>query len=410
MFLAAAPPLDADEQHIVTVRSHPWRLVRPALPLLVLALLPALYDTLDLAAPGLRLAAGLPYLVWCTIIALALYLLKWLLFDLLPWSQRLCVLTNRRVITQSGVLAIHRRECPLSKIQESDYASRGLVARLLDIGDVEVQTSGGLGTIVLRAVPHPRRVQSLISEQTRLMREERMQRQLAQAPAEVARQLETVIHGAPAPHGATTDRLPPISPRAARAQQRLSLLPGEAVVEVVRQHPIVLGAGLLAPLAGAIFVIIVVVVFGATLLPYALLALALIVAPWMAWRVLGYLAHEYVLTTERLMELRSTPLFFAMRDVVQLSSVQDVSLEIPSVFGRLADIGDVVVEVAGPAQRVSLKTVGRPGEFQQRIFETINARQSRQRDQSDQQLVSTLSRWFQEYHKLQQGGPAPPQP
>lgn len=407
MLLAGAPTLDPDEQHVITVRSHPWQLARAALPLLALALLPALYDALDLALPDLRLAASSAYMAWFVVVALLLYMLKWLLFDLLPWLQRIWVITNRRVITQSGVLAIQRRECPLLKIQESDYTSRGVMARLLDIGDVDVQTSGSLGTITLRCVAHPRRVQSLISAQTRAWREEQLRRQLAQAPAEIVRQLETAIYGVAAPTSATTEKLPPISPRAARMQQRLSLLPDESVIEVARQHPLVLAAALLAPLVGVLFVGIATLVFGATLLPYAVVVLALLLAPWMTWRVLSYLAHEYVLTTDRLMELRSTPLFFEMRDVVQLTSIQDVSLRIPSLFGRLADIGDVVVEVAGPAQRVSLRTVARPGDFQQRIFAAINARQGRQRDQSDQQLVSTLSRWFQEYHKLQQGGPPP---
>jgi len=117
--------------------------------------------------------------------------------------------------------------------------------------------------------------------------------------------------------------------------------------------------------------------------------------------VLAYLQHEYVLTTERLMELRNTPLLFAMRDVVQLSSVQDIALEIPTVLGRLADTGDVVVELSGPAERVVLKTVRDPAGLQKLIFETIDARSRDQREREDQRLVSTLSRWFEEYHKLQ---------
>ena len=107
------------------------------------------------------------------------------------------------------------------------------------------------------------------------------------------------------------------------------------------------------------------------------------------------------------MELRSTPLVFQMRDVVQLSSVQDVALEIPSLFGRLADVGDVVIKVAGPAHRPVLKTVARPAQLQKLIFEVIHTQQRREREDEDQRLAATLSHWFQEYHRLQQGGGDP---
>ena len=64
--------------------------------------------------------------------AFACYLAKWLALDLLPWTQRVYMLTDRRLIAQEGLLAVRRRECSLLKIEESDYASRGPMARLLD--------------------------------------------------------------------------------------------------------------------------------------------------------------------------------------------------------------------------------------------------------------------------------------
>jgi uncharacterized membrane protein YdbT with pleckstrin-like domain len=291
------------------------------------------------------------------------------------------------------------------KIQESDYVSRGPVARLLDVGNVEVQTSGGLGTIVLSAVAHPRHVQSLINTQARALRDDVTRQRRAELPDEVVRRLSAVVQGVPAVHTAPTERVRPVSPRALRAQRRLSLLPDEAVVEVVRQHPFVLAVGLLAPLFAALFVAVAAAFAGSALLPIAAGVVMCVLAPWAVWRVLTYLSHEYVLTTERLMELRNAPFVFQMRDIVQLSSVQDVILEIPTLFGRLADIGDVVVEVEGPGDPVVLKSVGRPAQFQKLVFETIDERRRRQQDKEDQRLVTTLSRWFEEYHRLQQGGP-----
>jgi hypothetical protein len=222
------------------------------------------------------------------------------------------------------------------------------------------------------------------------------------------RRLEAVVRGTPPAHSAPTAQLRRVSPRAAQTQARLNLLPNEAVIDVTRQHPVVLARGLLAPLIGVLGVAAAATVAGLAFMPMALALVVLVLVPWTVWRLLTYLEHQYVLTTERLMELRSRPLVFQMRDVVQLASVQDVALEIPSLFGRLADVGDVIVEVAGPAHRLVLKTVARPAQLQASIFEAINAQQRREQEKENQRLVSTLSHWFEEYHRLQQGGGASP--
>jgi hypothetical protein len=181
-------------------------------------------------------------------------------------------------------------------------------------------------------------------------------------------------------------------------------LPGEEVVDVTRQHPIVLASALRAPLLGTLVVVAGAMMAGPTGIRPAVVLVGLVLAPWAVWRLLTYLEHQYVLTSGRLMELRSTPLVFQMRDVVQLSSVQDVVLEIPSRFGRLADVGDVVIKVAGATHRPVLKTVARPAQLQRLIFETIHVQQRREHEAEDQRLATTLSRWFQEYHRLQHGG------
>jgi uncharacterized membrane protein YdbT with pleckstrin-like domain len=404
--------LEAGEHRVLRVHTHPWPLVRAALPLLVPVLAPGLYALLDVAAPGLRLSTYFPLFLWVVGVAAACYLVKWLARDLLPWTRRVYVLTNRRVITQSGVLAVYRRECSLLKIEESDYIMRGLVARLFNFGDVEVKPSGGLGAVVLGGVAQPGRVQALISAQARVAGDEAAQHQLLDAPDEVVRRLEVILRGTPPAHSAPTAPLRPVAARTARTRPaprvpRLNLLPGEVVVDVTRQHLIVLVSGLLAPLLGMLVVVTGATVVGRAFIPLAGALVVLVLAPWALWRLLTYLEHQYVLTTGRLMELRSTPLVFQMRDVVQLSSVQDLALEIPSLFGRLADVGDVVIKVAGSTHRPVLKTVARPAQLQKLIFETIHTQQRREREAEDQRLAATLSHWFQEYHRLQQGGGDP---
>ena len=410
MLFGGELPLEAGEHRVLKMHAHPWPVVCAAWPLLLPVLALGLYALLDVAAPGLRLSTHVALFLWVVGVAAACYLVKWLVLDLLPWSRRVYVLTNRRIITQSGVLAVYRRECSLLKIEESDYVMRGLVARVLNFGDVEVRPSGGLGAVVLSGVAQPGRVQALISAQAREAGDEVAQHRLLDAPDEVVRRLEAIVRSTPPAHNAPTAPLQPAHatrPRPAPRVPRLHLLPGEDVVDVTRQHPIVLASGLRAPLLCMLVVVIGASVAGPAAIRLAVVLVGLVLAPWAVWRLLTYLEHQYVLTTGRLMELRSTPLVFQMRDVVHLSSVQDVMLEIPSRFGRLADVGDVVIKVAGATHRPVLKTVARPAQLQKLIFETIHMQQRREHEAEDQRLAATLSHWFQEYHRLQQGGGNP---
>jgi len=397
------PPLEEGERRVMRVRAHSWAIIRPALPLPLLVLLPLPYTVLDVFVPDLRLAAFFPIFIAVLAVALVIYLAKWIALDLLPWLTTVYTLTNQRVIAQSGVFAVHRRECSLLKVEESDYRSRGVVSRLLDIGDVEVETFGRAGSIVLRGVPQPRRLQGLLGAEARALRDEVARQRQAQVPSRIARQLEQALHGAVSAHNEDTVPYRPVSPAMLRAQKRLNLLPDEAVVEVVRQHPILLLLALLGPLLVVFLVIAIVAVLGVAYLPLGVAAVVVVLAPWAVWRILGHLSHQYVLTTDRLMELRSSPFLYETRDVIDLTAVRDIALDIPTFFGRLADIGDVVVEVAGPTERVALKSISGPANFQKLVFETIDKRRRQQRAQEDERLISTLGQWFQEYHKLQQG-------
>lgn len=403
MLFGAMPPLEEGERHVLVIQSHLWQPLRAALPLAFLLLSPLIYLVLDILLSTALLTVAFPIFLWCVVILFAVYLVKWVCFDLLPWSQRIYIVTDRRLIAQDGVLSVHRRECSLLKVEESDYTSRGVVSRLLNVGDVIVQTASQYGSVVLVAVQEPRRIQTLITVQARLFGDQEDQRMLAETPREIMRQLVAATGKAPPPYMAVTEPFHPVSPRQVRRQKRLHLLPDEEVVEVVRQHPVLLLVGLLGPSLATLFVIAVTLVFGPVLLPYAAAIIVLLFAPWAVYRLLAYLGHEYVLTTERLMELSSLPLAFDRRDIVQLSSIQDIVLEMPAVIGRLADVGDVVVESSGNAERVVLKTVAGPSMVQKTLFDTIDARDRHKHEKEDQRLASMLCLWFEEYNKLQQG-------
>lgn len=409
MFLVGAPPLEEGERRILVMRPHGWQVLGPVLLLALLSFTPILYGVLDLLLPDLRLNAYFAYFAAAVAVIFVLFAGRWLVLELLPWTQQLAILTDRRVIVQSGIFSIYRQECSLAKVEETDYSSRGLIARLLDIGDLEVQTSGRHGTIVIRGVHRPRRIQGIISGQARAFREDETRRRVAEQPRAVQRQLLAIVEGTPPPALSPTESMRALSPRAIRTQQRLNLLPDEAVVESSRQHIIVLVVGLLGPLLGVFLVMAVVALIGVDAVPFGILVVVAVLSPWAASRILDYLAHEYVLTTERLMELRALPFLYQTRNVVQTEAIQDITLEIPTIFSRIADIGDIVCELPGPEEHVTIKTVAQPAEWQKLIFETIDTAKRKKREREEQRMAATLGQWFGEYHRLQEAHDNHPQ-
>jgi len=88
----------------------------------------------------------------------------WNLWNVLDWQNDLYILTSDRIIDLEKVPLISedRREARLQQIQDVHYVMPGFINRLLDFGDVEVETAGRAGGFTFRSVPHPRQVQAEI--------------------------------------------------------------------------------------------------------------------------------------------------------------------------------------------------------------------------------------------------------
>jgi hypothetical protein len=87
------------------------------------------------------------------IAALGVVLAIWLvLLPFLRWRTTTYTVTNRRLITRSGILNKIGKELPLNRINEVSY-ERSLMDRMLGCGSLLVQTAAEDGTIVLHDVP-----------------------------------------------------------------------------------------------------------------------------------------------------------------------------------------------------------------------------------------------------------------
>ena len=71
----------------------------------------------------------------------------------LRWRTTTYTITNRRLITRSGILNKIGKDLPLNRINEVSY-ERSLMDRMLGCGSLNVQTAAEDGMVVLRDVPN----------------------------------------------------------------------------------------------------------------------------------------------------------------------------------------------------------------------------------------------------------------
>ncbi|MHB8894506.1 MAG: PH domain-containing protein [Candidatus Geothermincolia bacterium] len=179
--------LSSDESVIFDVHHHPVVLVKPIafFDVFLAAWLAVLFSWGD--RPGWFIYAGLFILL-----ALALYL-AW---KVQVWTHTNLVLTNQRLIYQTGVFARHSREVPLPKINDVSFFKM-VLGRLLGMGDLVVETASESGPFAFFSVPAPERLKMQILEQIK---------ETHAGPGEVSIQKEVAI--AVERHQPTSEILP----------------------------------------------------------------------------------------------------------------------------------------------------------------------------------------------------------
>jgi membrane protein YdbS with pleckstrin-like domain len=133
--------LSEGEVVILHTRTHWKALVLPTIVLIVTA-----------AAAGFLLSVESTWLAWVTIVVAALVLAILVVRPFLRWLSSTDTLTNRRLITRSGVITRTGRDIPLRKINDVTI-HRGPLDRMLGCGTITVESAGERGQIVLLDVP-----------------------------------------------------------------------------------------------------------------------------------------------------------------------------------------------------------------------------------------------------------------
>lgn len=152
--------LNDDETVLVSTRTHLKALIGPLLLLMVIAAVAGYLGTLP---PG-RTGAAAPFLVAVIWGIAALAVLKWVVLPFLTWLTTTYTVTNRRLITRSGIVSRHGRDIPLSRINDVGY-EHGIVDRMLGCGTLILSAASDEGRVVLHDIPHVEQVHLVISDE-----------------------------------------------------------------------------------------------------------------------------------------------------------------------------------------------------------------------------------------------------
>src|ERR1700733_813916 len=121
-------------------------------------ILPAL-TTLILLALGVFIVLRYQQ-TWAWLIAVVA-VIYWLI-RYYSWKVNIWVVTNFRVIDESGLLSHYAKESPLDKINNVSY-DQTLAGRLFNFGHVEIQTAAQVGATDYYNVNHPRKLKDTIT-------------------------------------------------------------------------------------------------------------------------------------------------------------------------------------------------------------------------------------------------------
>jgi uncharacterized membrane protein YdbT with pleckstrin-like domain len=145
--------LGDDEEVVMALRPH-WKLL--VWPVIVLLLASPVTTYIETKLDG---GGWQGWTRWVVLALALLILVRWVLWPFLVWLTTSYIVTDRRLITRTGVIARRGRDMPLSRINDVTFEHSGLLERVLRCGTLTVESAGERGQLVLVDVPHVEDVQ-----------------------------------------------------------------------------------------------------------------------------------------------------------------------------------------------------------------------------------------------------------
>ena len=148
--------LNQDEYVVVSARTHVTALILPALLMIVIAAVAGFLTSLPTGASRVFLT----WVIWLV----ALGVIGWLVVrPFLTWLATTYTVTDRRLITRTGILTRRGHDIPLIRISDVSY-EHGLLDRLLGRGTLVISDASEQGRVKLHDIPQVEQVHLKISE------------------------------------------------------------------------------------------------------------------------------------------------------------------------------------------------------------------------------------------------------
>jgi uncharacterized membrane protein YdbT with pleckstrin-like domain len=145
--------LNEGEHVVVSTRTHPKALLMPLVALIVFLAIAVFVDrAVDNKAVG--------YAAW---IIPGLGIVWFVLRPLLIWLTASYTITNRRLITRTGVITRRGHDIPLTRISDVAY-ELGLIDRMLGCGTLIISDASTHGQVALPDIPRVEETQRRLNE------------------------------------------------------------------------------------------------------------------------------------------------------------------------------------------------------------------------------------------------------
>ena len=144
----------SDGEHVVvSVRTHPKALIGPV-ALLIVVVAGVITAAMMQPEAGIMIAVA---------VVAVLAVILWVFIPFLRWMTSTYTVTNRRLITRSGILSRTGRDIPLFRINDVAY-EKGLLDRLLGCGTLIISDASEKAGLVLPDIPNVEQVHLQISD------------------------------------------------------------------------------------------------------------------------------------------------------------------------------------------------------------------------------------------------------
>lgn len=373
-----------------------WIFLARRMAWLSLALIPPLFYIWGLARGSIQ-SISLPMAIAGAIYLLVVAGIGYYIYR--DWYNDALILTDQRLIYVEQVLLFSQRqqEVLLRNVQNVTYNIRGLVARLFNYGQIQIETAARRSDIAFGPIHRPKEAQDKIMEQVRSLRTETSRKLME----------ETILWRlglGPEPEVPGLAELEKESPRWSRWSIGELILPNPRVegdTITWYKHWYFLVGRLFLP---TVFLAVLVIV--AFFMPTwnappllwlvwtggVLVTLGVMVVRYQLWK-----GDIYVVTADSLHDIYRSPwgLFGETRRSTGLERIQNISFTKPSLLANIMDFGDIRIETAG-AGDFSFLGLPRPLEVQKEIYR----RQEIFRQRQEQRARAELADWLAAYRKV----------